>query len=125
MITQRNQRQTPSAAEAGIASGWIRYWWPFWLFRDASRGNLLARAAAYRHNQRMRIHLPGYLRRWTLGAMLLLALTLALDSWSKQAPAFGNYALWIAAGAGMAFASAVCMLLELGFVYLYLSRNDF
>jgi len=39
----------------------FRYVWPFWLFKDAARGDRYARAAAYRHNRDMRIHLPGYL----------------------------------------------------------------
>lgn len=97
----------------------LRYWWPFWLFHDASSGNLVARAAAYRHNQSMRVYLPGYLVRWSFGSVLLLALTLLLNSGS------GPTALWMAAGSGMAFASAVCILLQIGFIYLYLSRHDF
>jgi len=44
----------------------FRYVWPFWLFKDATRGDRYARAAAYRHNRDMRIHLPGYLLRWVL-----------------------------------------------------------
>ncbi|MGH8176829.1 MAG: hypothetical protein ACREV5_11265, partial [Steroidobacter sp.] len=34
----------------------FRYIWPFWLFKDASRGDRTARAAAYRHNRSMRIY---------------------------------------------------------------------
>lgn len=97
----------------------FRYWWPFWLFHDASRGNMVARAAAYRHNQDMRIYLPGYLMRWSFGSVLLLALTLIFNTGT------GPAALWMAAGSGMALASALCMLLEMGFIYLYLSRHDF
>ena len=44
----------------------FRYVWPFWLFKDATRGDRYARAAAYRHNRDMRIYLPGYLMRWVL-----------------------------------------------------------
>jgi hypothetical protein len=47
-----------------------RYWFYGWLFRDASRGSLIERAAAWRHNQAARRWLPVYLRRWTtLGAL--------------------------------------------------------
>ena len=46
----------------------FRYLWPFWLFKDASRGDRDARAAAYRHNRNMRIYLPGYLMRWMFSA---------------------------------------------------------
>ncbi len=103
----------------------FRYWWPFWLFHDASRGNLVARAAAYRHNQSMRIYLPGYLMRWSFGSVLLLALTLLLDNWSGQTATLAGCIEWIAAGSGMAFAWTICMLLQMGFMYLYLSRHDF
>ena len=103
----------------------FRYWWPFWLFHDVSRGNLMARAAAYRHNQSMRIYLPGYLMRWSFGSVLLLALTLLLNGWANQAAGLSLCFEWMAAGSGMALAWALCMLLQIGFVYLYLSRHDF
>ena len=47
--------------------------WPFGLFKDATRGDRYARAAAYRHNRDMRIHLPGYLARWVLVSAATLA----------------------------------------------------
>ena len=51
-----------------------RYWFWGWLFRDASQGDLLRRAAAWRHNLSQRMHLPVYMRRW----LALLALTFAV-----------------------------------------------
>ena len=48
-----------------------RYFFFGWLFRDAGRGNLFERAAAFRHNQQQARWLPTYMRRW-LGAGLLL-----------------------------------------------------
>ncbi|MDH5285542.1 MAG: hypothetical protein OEX23_02775 [Betaproteobacteria bacterium] len=41
-----------------------RYWFWGWLFHDASRGDVLRRAAAWRHNVTQRIHLPVYMCRW-------------------------------------------------------------
>jgi len=41
-----------------------RYFFFNWLFRDVSRGNLLERAAAWRHNQAQAHWLLTYLRRW-------------------------------------------------------------
>jgi hypothetical protein len=99
--------------------------WPFWLFRDASRGNLLMRAAAYRHNRSMRVYLPGYLLRWTFGGLLLLVLTFKLQTFSAQIPELNNCLLWMAAGFGMGFACAMSMLLVMAYIYLYLSRNDY
>ena len=78
--------------------------WPFWLFRDASHGSLLARAAAYRHNRNMRVYLPGYLMRWSCGGFLLLTLSFKLQALSAQVPQLNGCLLWIAAGFGMAAA---------------------
>jgi hypothetical protein len=99
--------------------------WPFWLFRDASRGNLLARAAAYRHNRSMRVYLPGYLMRWTFGGLLLLVLTFKFQAFSAQIPELNGCLLWMAAGFGMGFACAMSMLLVMAYIYLYLSQNDY
>ena len=44
----------------------FRYVCAVLVFKDATRGDRYARAAAYRHNRDMRIHLPGYLLRWVL-----------------------------------------------------------
>ena len=34
------------------------YLWPFSIFKDATRGNLFERAAAYRYNREKRVYLP-------------------------------------------------------------------
>ena len=47
-----------------------RYFFYDWLFRDASRGTLLERAAALRHNVEQARWLPLYLKRW--GVLTLL-----------------------------------------------------
>ncbi|AOY92927.1 hypothetical protein BKK79_14875 [Cupriavidus sp. USMAA2-4] len=47
-----------------------RYFFFSWLFKDASRGNLLERSAAWRFNQSQSRWLPTYMRRW-LGCGLL------------------------------------------------------
>jgi hypothetical protein len=41
-----------------------RYWFWGWLFADVNTGDLVRRAAAWRHNVRQRVHLPVYMRRW-------------------------------------------------------------
>jgi hypothetical protein len=47
-----------------------RYFFFGWLFRDASVGSFLERAAALQFNREKRIYLPTYLRRW-LGLVVL------------------------------------------------------
>lgn len=47
-----------------------RYFFFGWLFKDASRGNPLERAAAWRHNKERAHWLLTYMRRWA-GCTLL------------------------------------------------------
>lgn len=48
-----------------------RYFFFGWLFKDVTRGNVLERAAAWRHNKERAHWLPTYMRRW-LGFGLVL-----------------------------------------------------
>jgi hypothetical protein len=102
----------------------FRYFWPFWLFKDASRGDRYARAAAYRHNRDMRIYLPGYLMRWVVGSMMALGITAGFGSLSAPAPGAPDIFALMAAGWGILFACSVCVLFVTSYIYLYLSRND-
>jgi hypothetical protein len=56
-----------------------RYWFWGWLFRDASQGDLMRRAAAWRHNLGQRIHLPVYMRRWLAVGGATFAVALAIE----------------------------------------------
>jgi hypothetical protein len=102
----------------------LRYLWPFWLFKDASRGDRYARAAAYRHNRNMRIHLPGYLVRWLLGSALALTVTAGCGSLSGPASAGPDVFALLAACCGVLFACSLCVLFVTSYIYVYLSRND-
>jgi len=48
-----------------------RYFFFGWLFRDAGKGTLLERAAAWRHNRTQAHWLPTYMRRWCTCGLLL------------------------------------------------------
>jgi len=50
---------------------YIRYLFPNFLLRDASTGNLFARAAALRHNVAARNYLLTYCKRWLILGMIL------------------------------------------------------
>lgn len=50
-----------------------RYFFFAWLFRDVSRGSMLERAAAWRHNREQARWLPTYMRRWFWCGVLLYA----------------------------------------------------
>jgi hypothetical protein len=106
----------------------FRYLWPFWLFKDASRGDRMTRAAAYRHNRSMRIYLPGYLMKWIFSCVTAFAITTGFGSLSTAQAAsttdsFDVFAI-IAAGWGIIFACSVCVLFVTSYIYFYLSRND-
>lgn len=98
------------------------YIWPFWMFRDADSGSLLEQAAAYRHNRALRIHLPGYLLKWSLIFGLLLGATwgfeqLAAAYWSWQACCYV-----LAGAAGTMAALAVVVFAVTLVAYLFLCR---
>jgi hypothetical protein len=94
------------------------YLWPFWLFRDANRGNLVERAAAYRHNRAQRIHLPGYALKWTILMALQGACLFGVEQGQRT---LDSLVLFVSAGLGtMVSVSAVVVVLCLA-VWGYLT----
>jgi hypothetical protein len=57
-----------------------RYFFFGWLFRDASRGTTLERAAAWRHNCQQARWLPTYMRRWMCCGLLLYLLGTVVET---------------------------------------------
>ncbi len=91
-----------SRGSASLSASVGRYFFYGWLFRDASVGSELERAAALRHNRSLSKWLPTYLRRWlVVGAMFL-----GLTAWSERT--LGNAAL--SAGLAVAFVLVVVFL---------------
>jgi len=62
-----------------LASLLYRYWFWGWLFVDVSHRDLFRRAEALRHNVAQRVHLPCYMRRWSLCTFMMLGLGFALE----------------------------------------------
>jgi len=62
-----------------------RYFFFGWLFKDVNRGNLLERAAAWRHNREQARWLPTYMRRWLWCGIAFYALGQLMES-LLQAP---------------------------------------
>ena len=56
-----------------------RYFFFGWLFKDASRGSMLERAAAWRHNKERSHWLLTYMRRWLWCGVLLYGLGCAIE----------------------------------------------
>lgn len=94
---------------------WMRYLFFGWMFRDASRGNALERAAAWRHNREQACWLGAYLRRWlTLGVLLYAAgcgLESGLDSVLTSVPFYVSAALTVSVDAVIVAAYAGLRLL--------------
>lgn len=51
-----------------------RYFFFDWLFKDARRGDVFERAAAWRHNHEQARWLPTYMRRWLYFGLALYGL---------------------------------------------------
>jgi hypothetical protein len=94
------------------------YLWPFWLFRDANRGNLVERAAAYRHNRAQRVYLPGYALKWIVLTALQTGLLLGVE---RCARALGDLLLWVAAGLGTTVSVSVVVVALCLAAWAYLS----
>ncbi|MFO7306440.1 MAG: hypothetical protein C0P74_013060 [Gammaproteobacteria bacterium] len=123
-MTQR-PRTAPSGSsydEMPFSVVLFRYLWPFWLFKDATRGDRLARAAAYRHNRSMRIYLPGYMRRWVFNSAFALALVRAAGNFSSR-PFSWDLSVLLTVASTIALAGSLCVLLVIGYIYLYLERH--
>jgi hypothetical protein len=99
----------------------FRYLWPFWLFKDATRGDRWAQAAAYQHNRGMRVFLPGYLLKWLISCAVMLKLAAGLEALSNGDTV--DVFLLMSAAMGIVFACAVCVLVITGYFFFYLSQN--
>ena len=65
----------------------IAYLWPFAAYRDAARGSMMERAAAWRHNRQLSKSLPTYINRWAMSASIELVLTKVVPT--VLVPVFG------------------------------------
>jgi hypothetical protein len=97
---------------------------PFSIFRNASRGDRFARAAAYRYNREMRVYLPGYLTRWSVLAALVLVLMTGAELLAGALPPVSTLLTLVAGAFGVAFTASVCVLFVTAYAYFYLSQVD-
>ena len=61
--------------------------WPIGIFRDASKGSLFERAAAYRHNREARGCIPHYMNNCLLVSVLLYSAGVYLENTHNLAAA--------------------------------------
>lgn len=85
--------------------------WPVGVFRDASKGNLLERAAAYRHNRAARGCLPRYMNNWLLVAAALTSAAIGLENADNLAAAVLCWILVTYTATELAVLSAIYLVL--------------
>lgn len=102
----------------------FQYLWPFWLFKDASHGDMYTQAAAYQHNREKRIYLPGYLAKWFFICALTLGLTSGFETLATRVESMAQLCIYLAACSGVGFAFGICVLMNMGYVYIYLSGHE-
>lgn len=119
---ETSQVPPDAPARADRLTRLVRFFSPAWLFRDASRGSALERAAAFRHNRRMRAHLPRYMARWAAAGGMAFVLMASFDGTDGASAAAPSLAVLLAATFGVLFACAACALFVVGYVYLALGR---
>lgn len=105
----------------------FRFFSPFSLMKDVSRGSKEERIAAYRHNRRMRGHLPLCMLRWAASCSIAVLLTAYFDALGGGASAPGTPSIFVLLAAACAtfIACGVCVLFITAYVYFYLAHHDF
>jgi hypothetical protein len=106
-----------------VLSALWNYFSPFAVLKDASRGTVEQKAAAYRYNYERRGCLLGYIRRWLWTGVLALMLSAFFDSQSPHDGTFHFFDLLAAAPALFATV-ATCGIVVLGYAYAFLSCNE-
>ena len=105
-----------------------RFFSPLWLMKDVSSGTFEERAAAYRHNRRMRGELFTCMKRWALSCAVAMVLTAYFDALGEGTLAHESSGLNIfallAAACGTFIACAVCVLFVMAYAYIYLAHRD-
>jgi len=120
MIPQAVMSHAPHSSSVSWAVALARSLWPFWLFKDASQGDLIARAAASAHNRRMSEILPRYLRRWLLVGAVANATIFASDALATDVARRLDVFVLVAAGSGLVCAYAICAVLVIGYAWCHL-----
>jgi hypothetical protein len=101
-----------------------RFFSPLGLMKDVSAGTFEERAAAYRHNRRMRGELSACMKRWALSCAVAIVLTAYFDALGDGGAGQLSIFALLAAACGTFIACAVCVLFVMGYAYVYLAHHD-
>lgn len=105
----------------------LRWFSPFRLMKDVSRGTREERIAAYRYNRRRRRELTACMRRWAFvlaAAALLTEWFDALGGTGGHLGAQANVFVYLAAACATVLAGGLCVLFITVYVYVYLSSHE-
>ena len=105
----------------------FRFFAPFRLMKDVSRGSFEERMAAYRHNRRMRGSLPAFILRWAATCSVAVLLTTWFDylGGGSATPGPPSIFILLAAACATFIACGVCVMFLTAYVYFYLAHHDF
>ena len=115
------------SASTGVLQALFRFFSPFTLMKDVNRGSKEERVAAFRHNRRMRGHLPVCMLRWAASCSVAVLLTAYFETLGGGAATSGTPSIFVLLAAACAtfIACGVCVLLTTAYVYFYLVHHDF
>lgn len=96
------------------------YFWPFWMFKDVSKGNLLEQAAAYRYNREHRVYLPAYIIKWSVIFFLLLGGIFLIEQLGHTGVMLPLASSLLAGLTGMVASGALVVTMQITVAYLFL-----
>jgi hypothetical protein len=126
MCATRTSIQSMQFASTDVLQVLFRFFAPFRLMKDVSRGSFEERMAAYRHNRRMRDQLPPCILRWALSCSIAVLLTTWFDylGGGSAAPGAPGIFILLAAACATFIACGVCVMFLAAYVYFYLEHHD-
>jgi len=105
----------------------LRWFSPFRLMKDVSRGTREERIAAYRYNRRRRGELRACMRRWALALAAAALLTEGFDTLSGargDAQGLPKVFVYLSAVCATFLVCGLCVLFITAYVYVYLTSHD-
>jgi hypothetical protein len=109
--------------DAAVLRAIWSYYSPFGAFKDASRGTLAERAAACRHNCRMRSCLRPYMSRWLVSCSVAFLLTAFFDALSPHDEAAVSVFVILATANAVFASTAICAVFVLAYAYVSLAHD--
>lgn len=100
-----------------------RYFSPFEVMKDASRGTFAERAAAFRYNCSNRACLTTYIQRWLVTGTIALLLTGFFDAMSPHESRVFTVPVLLAACVAMFATLAACAVAILSYAYAALAYH--